>query len=193
MNRGSSGTTRRVAAARIHRRPEYRLFHQIVGLLHELLPARLPIDVCLGIGDGRRYGECTLEPSRFRIRVSHRLPEEFAIEVLIHEWAHALSWPRGQHRCSYRWQPIAIRGPIDHDAAWGRAYAKVYCRVVFEILPRLQKAKRAAQRSKRKGRSNEQEKKNRRPRSNPLQHNAFPMGTPRDLNAAVARSKRDSR
>jgi len=152
MHRDSSSSSRRVAAARIHRRPEYRLFHQIVGLLHELLPARLPIDVCLGTGDGRRYGECTLEPSRFRIRVSHRLPEEFAIEVLIHEWAHALSWPRGQSRWSYRWQPSTIRGPIDHDAAWGRAYAKVYCKVYFEIVPQLQKAKRAAQRVKRKGR-----------------------------------------
>jgi hypothetical protein len=152
MNRGSSGTTRRVTAARIHRRPKYRLFHQIVTLLHELLPARLPIDVCLGAGDARRYGDCTLEPSRFRIRVSSRLPEEFAIQVLIHKWAHALSWPRGQSRCSYRWQPIAIRGPIDHDAAWGRAYAKVYCKVLFEILPQLQKAKCAVQRGKRKGR-----------------------------------------
>jgi hypothetical protein len=152
MHRDSSSSSRRVAAARIHRRPEYRLFHQIVGLLHELLPARLPIDVCLGTGDGRRYGECTLEPSRFRIRVSHRLPEEFAIEVLIHEWAHTLSWPRGQSRWSYRWQPITIRGPIDHDTAWGRAYAKVYCKVYFEIVPQLQKAKRAAQRVKRKGR-----------------------------------------
>jgi len=151
MKRGGSGTTRRVAAARSRRKPRYRLFQQIVGLLHELLPARLPIDVCLGTGDGRRYGECVLEPSRFRIRVSHRLPEEFAIEVLIHEWAHALSWPRGQQRCSYRWQPIAIRGPIDHNAVWGRAYSKVYCKVYFEIVPQLQKAKRAAQRVKRKG------------------------------------------
>ena len=143
---------RRVAAVRVRRKPRYRLFHQIVGLLHELLPARLPIDVRLSAGDGRRYGDCTLEPSRFRIRVSSRLPDEFAIEVLIHEWAHALSWPRGQKRCSYRWQPMAIRGPIDHDAAWGRAYAKVYCKVLFEILPQLQKARRAAQGGKRKGR-----------------------------------------
>ena len=141
-----------VARRKHCRRLRYKLFHEIVGHLHELLPARLPVDVYLGVGDGRRYGECGLEPSRFRIRVSHRLPEEFAIQVLIHEWAHALSWPRGQNRCSYRWQPIAIRGPTDHDAAWGRAYARVYCKVLFEILPQLQKAKRAAQRVKRKGR-----------------------------------------
>lgn len=152
MRRDISKATRSVAAARTRRRPQHPLFHQIVGLLHELLPARLPVDVYLGVGDGRRYGECGLEPSRFRIRVSSRLPEEFAIQVLIHEWAHALSWPRGQNCCSYRWQPIAIRGPIDHDAAWGRAYAKVYCKVLFEIRPQLQKAKRAAQRVKRKGR-----------------------------------------
>jgi len=152
MRRDISEATRRAAAVRTRRKPKYRLFHQIVGLLHELLSARLPIDVYLGAVDSRRYGDCTLEPSWFRIRVSHRVPEDFAIEILIHEWAHALSWPRGQNRCSYRWQPIAIRGPIDHDAAWGRAYAKVYCKVVFEILPRLQKAKRAAQRVKRTGR-----------------------------------------
>lgn len=152
MRRDISKATRSVAAARTRRRPQHPLFHQIVGQLHELLPARLPIDVYLGVGDGRRDGDCSLEPSRFRIRVSPRLPEQFAIEVLIHEWAHALSWPRGRKRCSYRWQPIALRGPIDHDAVWGRAYARVYCKVVFEILPRLQKAKRAAQRVTRKGR-----------------------------------------
>jgi hypothetical protein len=160
MHSGSSKATQRVAAARTRRKPRYRLFHQIVGLLHELLPARLPVDVYLGVGDGRRYGGCALEPSRFRIRVSHRLPEEFAIEVLIHEWAHALSWPRGQHRCSYRGQPMAVRGPIDHDAVWGRAYSKVYCKVYFEIVPQLQKAKRASQRVKRKGRCKKTRKEN---------------------------------
>jgi hypothetical protein len=152
MRRDMSEAARRVAAVRTRRKPKYRLFHEIVGPLHELLPARLPIEVYLGVGDGRRHGDCTLEPSRFRIRVSNRLPEEFAIEVLIHEWAHALSWPQGQKRWSYRWQPIAIRGPIDHDAVWGRAYAKVYCKVFFEILPRLHKAERAAQRFKQNGR-----------------------------------------
>lgn len=147
----TGSSPRGVAAVRARRNPKCQLFRQIVGLLHVLLPARLPIDVCLGACDDRRSGDCTLEPSRFPIRVSSRLPVEFAIEVLIHEWAHALSWPRGQNRCTYRWQPMAIRGPIDHDAAWGRAYAKVYCKVLFEILPKLQKARRAAQRGKRKG------------------------------------------
>ena len=152
MHRDSSALSQRLAAVRTCQKSRYRLFNQIVGLLHELLPARLSIDVYLSAGDGRRLGDCTLEPSRFRICVSSRLPEEFAIEGLIHEWAHALSWPRGQSRWSYRWQPITIRGPIDHGADWGQAYAKVYCKVFFEILPRLRKAKRAAQRVKRRGR-----------------------------------------
>jgi predicted SprT family Zn-dependent metalloprotease len=41
-----------------------------------------------------------------------------AMETLCHEWAHALAWTSN----------VSSK---DHDAAWGKAYARVY-RVVFE-------------------------------------------------------------
>jgi hypothetical protein len=140
-----------VAGRKRRRKPRYKLFHQIVDHLHDLLPARFPVDVRLGWPGERCYGVCGLGRRRFDICVSSRLSEEFAIEVLIHEWAHALSWPRDERRFTYRWQPYSIRGPIDHDAAWGRAYAKVYSTVLFAILPRIRKAERAALRLRQKG------------------------------------------
>jgi hypothetical protein len=40
-----------------------------------------------------------------------------------------------------------------HGAAWGKAYAKVYCAVTYDIIPRIRKEERAARRLKQKGRT----------------------------------------
>lgn len=141
-----------VARRKHRRKPRYKLFHQIVDLLHELLPAPFPVDVRLGWPGERRLGVCSLGHKRFDICVSSRLPQGFAIDVLIHEWAHALAFPRGKNCFANRWQPYSRVGPIHHDDARGRAYAKVYSTVVFAILPRIRKAERAALRLKQKGR-----------------------------------------
>ena len=131
-------------ATRSRRKVKYRLFQQGADLLCELLPARLPIDVRLAhVRDGI-YGYCGYETTHFRFWVSSRLSQEFAIDVLIHEWAHALAWPRDEDSLTCRWMPISVRGPLDHNSAWGRAYAKVYSTVRSEILPRLRKQERAA-------------------------------------------------
>jgi len=127
------------------RRLRYKLFHQIAELLQELLPARRPIDVVLGCVPAGCHGYCAYGSARFRVRVSSRLPEPFAIDVLIHEWAHALAWPR-RNRCMYGCEPFAIRERRDHGVAWGRAYAKVYSAVGCDIIPQIHRAERAARR-----------------------------------------------
>ena len=59
------------------------------------------------------HGFCELdqEKQQFNIRISSELSEEIAVETLMHEWAHALSWHAGGS---------------DHSPAWGKAYARVY-------------------------------------------------------------------
>jgi len=56
------------------------------------------------------------EPTKYRyvIRVNSGLPTDFAIWVLIHEWAHVLVWP------------IYGERDTDHGAYWGVAYGKAY-------------------------------------------------------------------
>lgn len=153
---GSADTTSKATGPAVRkqprRKPRYKLFHQIVDHLRDLLPAPFPVDVRLGWPGERRHGVCGLGHKRFDICVSSRLSEECAIEVLIHEWAHALEFPRGKNCFATRWRPYSSVGPIHHDAAWGRAYAKVYSAVAFEIVPRIRKAQRAARRIKQKGR-----------------------------------------
>lgn len=57
------------------------------------------------------YGDCDKKDDHYLIRVSKNLPEYFAIDVLIHEVAHALAWNTKQD---------------DHWYGWGIAFSKVY-------------------------------------------------------------------
>lgn len=67
-------------------------------------------------------GRCWKHGKKFHIQIDNRLDEPRAIDVLLHEWAHACAW---NHRLD------AARSDEDfnrlsHDAAWGVAYAEVY-------------------------------------------------------------------
>ena len=64
-------------------------------------------------------GDCTfLHESKsgphFSIRVNSKIAEETRVSILIHEWAHALSWGSGTHR---------IR---DHGPEWGLAMSRIW-------------------------------------------------------------------
>jgi hypothetical protein len=56
-------------------------------------------------------GICEKVNDRFIIKISKKLSENYSIDVLIHEFAHALAWEKDAD----------IHGPN-----WGRAYSKVY-------------------------------------------------------------------
>jgi len=70
------------------------------------------------IGDGCDGYVKEVGKRRLAVRVSRTLDEPFALEVLVHEWAHAMTW-RLEHD----------RAP-SHSAYWGLAYADAY-RAVF--------------------------------------------------------------
>lgn len=133
-------------APRTSRPRRYRLFHRVMELLHERLPARLPIDARLGRVRKGLWGYCRCEPSQFRIRVSDRLAEEFAIGVLEHEWAHALASTATTNVLEYLALSAAERERWSHGPAWGRAYAKVYATVMADILPQIRREQCAARR-----------------------------------------------
>lgn len=70
------------------------------------------------IGDGCDGYVKEVGKRRLAVRVSSALEEPFALEVLVHEWAHALSWDVEHERS------------VSHSAFWGVAYAECY-RAVF--------------------------------------------------------------
>ena len=65
------------------------------------------------------WGDCTFvkeskKGPMFIIRVSKELDEDCAIMILLHEWAHALSWGSDSHR---------IRS---HGPEWGIAMSRIW-------------------------------------------------------------------
>jgi hypothetical protein len=57
-------------------------------------------------------GICEDKNDKFVIKVNQELSENHSIDVLIHEFAHAVAWDKD----------VNIHGPN-----WGKAYSKVYC------------------------------------------------------------------
>ncbi len=57
-------------------------------------------------------GYCQSKGDKFLIRIDNKLPEHYAIDVLIHELAHVLSWGKDIEDM--------------HGTYWGKAYSKVY-------------------------------------------------------------------
>lgn len=56
-------------------------------------------------------GLCEKLNDKFLIKISNTLPENYSIDVLIHEFAHVVAWGKDND----------VHGPN-----WGKAYSKVY-------------------------------------------------------------------
>lgn len=58
------------------------------------------------------FGDCNkVGKNKFLIRIKNSLPSTYAIDILLHEWAHVLAWHSPGE---------------DHGMNWGKAYSKVY-------------------------------------------------------------------
>mgnify|MGYP003333296887 CR=1 FL=1 len=67
-------------------------------------------------------GECVKYKKKFYIRINRDLPEDVAIDTLLHEWAHARAW---NHLLDNLDSPEKF-DDFSHDASWGVAYSEVY-------------------------------------------------------------------
>ena len=65
---------------------------------------------------GDEMGYCIKVPSGYRIVINSTLCEGLQIEMLLHEYAHALAWT-AQEEVGRREQ---------HDSIWGSAYARTF-------------------------------------------------------------------
>lgn len=87
---------------------EYR---KVVRLLKQKFPLEFPVNV-RRLQLSKLDGDCQLKNNSFLIRIDRDLEEHEAIEVVIHEYAHAIAWDRCHNDL--------------HCDEWGKAYSRVY-------------------------------------------------------------------
>jgi hypothetical protein len=87
----------------------------------------------------KKDGDCCVVRGKFQIRVSRELNESEAVDVLLHEWAHALSWEacvgkaaKSRSISDYEFERLA------HGPKWGLAFSRVYLCFTSEIALTLQ-------------------------------------------------------
>jgi hypothetical protein len=109
------------------RRPGWEEFRSVLACLRDSCPTAKTVVVRTSWLPENILGECARRRKSFVIRLNNRLDEQAAIETLLHEWAHAMSW-------SYSLDHLANQPDVDprefehasHDEAWGCAYSRVW-------------------------------------------------------------------
>jgi hypothetical protein len=107
--------------------PQFGSFRRTLAHLRIACPAAKPVVIRTSWLPEGTLGECIRRPERFVIRLSDELNEEMAVEVLCHEWAHALAWNYALDRLmnSGATNPDAFEAEA-HGEAWGCAYSRVW-------------------------------------------------------------------
>ena len=115
-------------------RPGWREFQTVLAGLRRECPPALPVVVRASWLPETILGQCLRRDKRFVVQLNRDLGEPQAVEVLCHEWAHALAWNFTLDRLS------KMRGldPVEfdracHDEAWGCAYSRVW-RAYQEVI-----------------------------------------------------------
>jgi hypothetical protein len=103
------------------------VFGGVVASLRGLVPAAFPVVVRAASLPPDTLGWCHRTDERFVIRLAGNLTEQQAIDVLLHEWGHALAWNHLLDRLakSPDTSPEEFE-QASHDEAWGCAYARVW-------------------------------------------------------------------
>lgn len=88
--------------------------------LREECPPRYPVWVVRKkLNDQWGYCEFDEAKGRFLIVLNSTAHPNFMLDLLIHEWAHAMDWFSPED------------GDTDHPASWGVAYARAYTAVMW--------------------------------------------------------------
>jgi hypothetical protein len=100
----------------------FKSYRLLVGVLRKRLPPAFPISVRRVKLARHIEGRCWKHGKKFIVEIDKTLDATRAIDVLIHEWAHARAW---NHMLDEAATDEAFN-KLAHDAAWGVAYAEVY-------------------------------------------------------------------
>lgn len=99
----------------------FKQYQSLLRMLKDECPAAFPVSV-RRVKLARLEGRCWKQGKTFHIQIDRGLDESRAMDVLLHEWAHARAW---NHRLDNAATDEAFNR-LAHDAAWGCAYAEIY-------------------------------------------------------------------
>jgi hypothetical protein len=105
----------------------FKYYQSLLRTLKKECPAAFPVTV-RRVKLSKLEGRCWKHGRRFLIQIDKGLDESRAMDVLLHEWAHARAW---NHRLDTAVTDEDFN-KLAHDAAWGVAYAEIY--VAYEKL-----------------------------------------------------------
>ena len=108
-------------------RPEWHEFWAVLAGLRDRCPPALPVVIRTFRHPETVLGLCLRREKRFLVLLNRNLGEPQAIEVLCHEWAHALAWNCLLDRLSEMpgIDPVKFNR-TSHDETWGCAYSQVW-------------------------------------------------------------------
>lgn len=94
-------------------------FKEVARFLKKRVPLKIPVSVRRVKLKGDAAADCGYleDKNKFLIRIDKSLPNDAAVLILLHEYAHAISWD--------------VPGDSHHHISWAIAYSKIY-KVVFE-------------------------------------------------------------
>lgn len=97
-------------------------YRKIVKLFKNAIRLDFPISIKRCNLPDDLDGTCSFNGKRFVIKIKKTLPEYYAIDVVIHEIAHAMAWDKEKDV---------------HGVMWGKAYSKVYRLFLKEWIEKL--------------------------------------------------------
>ena len=118
-------------------RSGWREFQTVLAGLRRDCPPALPVVVRASWLPKIILGQCLRREKRFVVLLSDEMREPQAVEVLCHEWAHALAWNFSVDRLidSSDTDPVEFERAC-HDEAWGCAYSRVW-RAYLDVIREL--------------------------------------------------------
>jgi Zn-dependent peptidase ImmA (M78 family) len=98
------------------------------------MPPALPVVVRASWLPETILGQCLRRDKRFVVLLNDKMGEPRAVEVLCHEWAHAVAWNFSVDRLinAPDTDPVAFERAC-HDEAWDSAYSRVW-RAYLDVI-----------------------------------------------------------
>jgi hypothetical protein len=115
-------------------RPGWPEFQTVLAGLRRECPPAHPVVVRASWLPETILGQCLRRDNRFVVQLNRDLGGPQAVEVLCHEWAHALAWKFSLDRLSKTpgLDPVEFDRAC-HEEAWGCAYSRVW-RAYQEVI-----------------------------------------------------------
>lgn len=111
----------------------FKKYAQLVRVLKKHAPCAYPVSVKRKKLNKKLEGLCWKDAKKFVIHIHDEVDEARAIDILLHEWAHAMAWNSLLDTAKTHEE----FDKLSHDGSWGVAYSKVYNVYEQHFLPTI--------------------------------------------------------